>query len=87
MSKVLTAIAGIETKPVPAAKEVNFPVLAKHADSGSIVLFTSATEGTVLIEEGVVCGDHVKNWELFYDRKEWILLKPETSVILRNSEE
>lgn len=87
MSKVLTAIAVIETKPVPAAKEVNFPVLAKHAESGLIVLFTSPTEGTVLIERGVVCGKHVKNWGLFYDRKEWTLLKPGASVILRNSEE
>ena len=87
MSKALTAIAVIETKPVAAAKEVNFPVLAQHAESYSIVLFTSPTEGTVLIERGMVCGLHVKNWGLFHDRKEWILLKPETSVILRNSEE
>ena len=87
MSKVLTAIAGIETKPVAAAKEVNFPVLAQHAESYSIVLFTSPTEGTVLIERGIVCGNHATNWGLFHDRKEWILLKPETSVILRNSEE
>ena len=66
-------------------KEIEFPVLAEHVDSGVIVMFIDYTKGVV------VHGDEDLFSDRYYDgyiniknEPSWRILSPEESIMLSN---
>ena len=67
------------------SKEIVFPVLAEHIDSGVVVMFIDYTKGVI------VHGDENLFSDRYYDgyiniesEQNWRILSPEESIVLNN---
>lgn len=70
------------------ANEHKFPLIAKNIETGSLVLFTDRTKGTVLMSK--VNNDHIgfytDSWTSVFDETVWELDFDKTIVIYFKNE-
>ena len=67
------------------SKEIKFPVLAEHIDSGVTVMFIDYTKGVVIHDDENLFSDrYYDGYSLINNSSIWRILSPEESIVLSN---
>lgn len=70
-------------------RPISYPLLARHIETGFIVLFTDGSTGTVVAvgNSDRKLGSHASYFTLKSSPNSWEVLPPSTELILKNEEQ
>lgn len=73
----------------PAKKDINFPLLAKHLETGFVVLLTDGSTGTVVVvgNSDRKLGSHATYFTFKSCPTHWEVLPPSAVLTLKNEEQ